>query len=74
MSTSQEELFKKIIGLTPIIEIEKTKKDTITSMSRKEHLLIEGDKINFHNFKTHLDTIQKRNHLNNFCLYEISKD
>jgi len=43
-------------------------------MNRKECILINGNKINFYNFKAHLDTIQKRNYLNNFCLYEISKD
>ncbi len=70
----QERLFNQIMSLTPIIEIEETKKDKTTSMSRKEYVLINGNKINFYNFKAHLDTIQKRNYLNNFCLYEISKD
>lgn len=72
--TSQEKLFNQILRLTPIIEIEKTEKGTTTSMNRKEYILINGSKINFYNLKAHLDTIQKRNYLNNFCLYEISKD
>src|SRR3989344_8069609 len=72
--TPQEKLFKQITSLTPIIEIEETKKDKTTSMSRKEYILVNENKINFHNFKAHLDTIQKRNYLNNFCLHEISKD
>lgn len=72
--TSQEELFNKIMSLTPITEIKKIKNDKTISMSRKEYILINGNTINFYDFKAHLDTIQKRNYLNNFCLNEISKD
>ncbi len=72
--TSQEELFNYILNLTPIIEIEEVKKDLTTSMKRREYIKINGNKINFYNLKAHLDTIQRRKYLNNFCLYEISKD
>ncbi len=74
MATLHEELFNKILSLTPIIEIEETKIGNTTSMSRKEYVLVNQNKINFYNLKAHLDTIQKRNYLNSICLSEISKD
>ena len=73
MPTAQEELWNKIISLTPIIEIEEKKGNT-TSMSRKEYVLVNQKKINLYNLRAHLDTIQKRNYLNGICLSEISKD
>ncbi|OIO42407.1 hypothetical protein COY00_03880 [Candidatus Pacearchaeota archaeon CG_4_10_14_0_2_um_filter_35_33] len=72
--TSQEKLFNHILSLTPIIEIEEKEEGLTYSGKRREYILVNRNKINFHNFKAHLDTIQKRNYLNNFCLYEISKD
>ena len=46
MTTPQEELFNKILSLMPIIEIEETKKGNTTSMSRKEYVLVNQNKIN----------------------------
>ena len=74
MTTPQEELFSKIRSLTPIVEIEETKEGNTTSMSKKEYVLVNQNKINFYNLKAHLDTIQTRNYLNRICLSEISKD
>ena len=74
MASSQEELFNKILSIKPIIEIEETNKGNTTSMSRKEYVLVNKNKINLYNLKAHLDTIQKRNYLNQICLSEISKD
>ncbi|MEK6983727.1 MAG: hypothetical protein AABX33_04080 [Nanoarchaeota archaeon] len=74
MTTPHEELFNNISSLKPIIEIEETKNGTTTSMSRKEYVLVNQNKINLYNLKAHLDTIQKRNYLNRICLSEISKD
>lgn len=74
MTTIQEKLFNKIKELSPQIEREEKKESGTTTLGKKEYILFNGNKINFYNFKAHLDTIQKRNYLNRFCLYEISKD
>lgn len=74
MVTAQEKLFEKIKSLVPIIEIEEKKEGNTTSIKRKEFVTINNNKINFYNLKAHLDTIQKRNYLNKFCLSEISQD
>ncbi|MBD3203513.1 hypothetical protein GF327_04415 [Candidatus Woesearchaeota archaeon] len=74
MTKIQEELFEKIIKLKPSIKVEKQTKDGWESMSRIEYIKINDNSINFYNFKAHLDTIQKRHYMNQFCLNEISKD